>query len=151
MEVDICEFVSACTTCAWGKASHWAPAGLLHPLPIPTHPWSHIALDFVAGLPLSQGNTIILTIVDRFSKSVHFVALPKLPSAWEMADLLMAHVFCLHGIPVDIVSDRGLQFTSQVWKELCWAPGTAVNMFSGYYPQSNGQTERSKVTVHHYF
>lgn len=57
------------------ETSHQAPAGLLRPLPVPDHLWSHIALDFITGLPLSQGNTVILTIVDRFSKSAHFIAL----------------------------------------------------------------------------
>ncbi|KAI7805934.1 Pol polyprotein [Triplophysa rosa] len=77
--------------------SHRPPAGLLHPLPIPSRPWSHIAMDF----------------------AVHFVPLPKLPSAREMSQLLVDHVFRLHGLPVDVVSDRGPQFTSRFWKEFC--------------------------------
>ncbi len=76
-------------------------------LPVLSHPWSHIALDFVTGLPPSQGNTVILTIVNRFSKAVHFVALYKLPSANETADLLVLNVVRLRGIPLDIVSDQG--------------------------------------------
>lgn len=59
------------------KATHRPTAGLLQPLPIPSRPWSHIAVDFVTGLPLSEGNDTILTIVDRFSKAVHFFPLPK--------------------------------------------------------------------------
>ena len=78
---------------------HRLPAGLLRPLPIPGQPWSDVALDFVTGLPTSRGNTTILTLVDRFSKMVHFVALPKLPSAAETADLLVRHVVRLHGFP----------------------------------------------------
>lgn len=81
--------VSSCAVCARSKSSHQAPAGLLCPLPVPSCPWSHIAVDFVTGLPPSEGNTTILTIIDRFSKAVHFVPLPKLPSATETADLLM--------------------------------------------------------------
>ena len=72
------------------------PPGLLRPLPVPHRPWSHIAVDFVMGLPPSEGNTTILTIVDRFSKVVHFIPLSKLPSALETAALLVQHVFCLH-------------------------------------------------------
>lgn len=81
MEADTRDYVLACSICAQGKSSHRPPAGLLQPLPVPSRPWSHIALDFVTGLPPSQGNSVILTIVDRFSKAVHFVALAKLPSA----------------------------------------------------------------------
>ena len=116
---------------------------MLHPLPVPGRPWSHIALDFVTGLPPSEGKDTILTIVDRFSKTVHFVALAKLPSAAETADLMVNHVFRIHGIPLDIVSDRGPQFTSQVWKEFCQALGATVSLSSGHHPKSNGQTERA--------
>ena len=143
MTADTRAFVSACTVCARGKSSNQPPAGLLRPLPVPSRPWSHLALDFVTGLPLSQGNTVVLTVVDRFSKAVHFVALPKLPSALETANLLVHHVFRLHGIPLDIVSDRGPQFISQVWKAFCRALGASVSLSSGYHPQTNGQTERA--------
>lgn len=143
MVTDSRAFVSACSVCARGKASNKPPAGLLRPLPVPGRPWSHIAVDFVTGLPSSQGNTVVLTIVDRFSKAVHFVALPKLPSALETAELLVLHVFRLHGIPLDIVSDRGPQFTSQVWKAFCQALGASVSLSSGFHPQTNGQTERA--------
>lgn len=129
--------------CARGKASHQPSAGLLLPLSVPTCPWSHVALDFVTGLPPSQGNTTILTTVDRFSKAVHYVALPKLPTAHETAELMVQHVFRLHGIPSDIVSDRGPQFISQVWKAFCQALGASVSLSSGFHPQTNRQCERA--------
>lgn len=75
--------------------------GLLRPLPVPHHPWSHISLDLITGLPLSGGNTVILSVVDHFSKKAHFVPLHKLPSAKEMAQLLLLHLFRFHGISVD--------------------------------------------------
>nr|XP_061796630.1 NACHT, LRR and PYD domains-containing protein 12-like [Nerophis lumbriciformis] len=62
-------------------------------------------------------------VIDRFSKMAHFVALPKLPSALETADLLVTHVFRTHGIPSDLVSDRGPQFVSRVWRAFCKALG----------------------------
>ncbi|KAL0179008.1 hypothetical protein M9458_024450, partial [Cirrhinus mrigala] len=73
------------------------------------------------------GNTVVLTVVDRFSKAVHFIPLPKLPSAKETAVVVIDHVFRLHGLPTDVVSDRGPQFV----------------LSSGFHPQSNGQTERA--------
>lgn len=142
MSTDTKEYVSACSVCARSKVSHRAPAGLLRPLPVPHRPWSHIAVDFITGLPPSEGNTTILTIVDRFSKMVHFIPLSKLPSALETASLLTQHVFRLHGIPQDIVSDRGPQFSSQVWRAFCRALGASASLSSGYHPQTNGQTER---------
>ncbi|XP_078812643.1 uncharacterized protein lrrc75a isoform X3 [Oryzias latipes] len=143
LERDVREFIAACDICARSKSSNLPPAGLLHPLPIATRPWSHIALDFVTGLPPSQGKTVILTVVDRFSKAAQFIPLPKLPTAAEMADILVHQVFRNHGIPKDIVSDRGPQFVSQVWRTFCSALGATVSLSSGYHPQSNGQAERA--------
>ncbi|XP_023807361.1 uncharacterized protein LOC111946829 isoform X2 [Oryzias latipes] len=143
MERDVKEYIAACTTCARSKTSNRPPSGHLLPLSTPSRPWSHIAVDFVSGLPPSQGHTVILTIIDRFSKAAQFIPLPQLPSASETADVLINHVFRHHGIPSDIVSDRGPQFTSQVWRAFCSALGATVSLTSGYHPQSNGQAERA--------
>uniref|UniRef100_A0A3P8R7J1 Gypsy retrotransposon integrase-like protein 1 n=1 Tax=Astatotilapia calliptera TaxID=8154 RepID=A0A3P8R7J1_ASTCA len=139
---DVRDYVSACAVCARNKPSTKHPMGQLHPLTTPHRPWSHISLDFVTGLPTSSGKCVILTVVDRFSKAAHFVPLAKLPSAAETAQALVTEVFRLHGIPLDIVSDRGPQFTSQVWRTFCSILGAKVSLSSGFHPQSNGQTER---------
>ena len=97
----------------------------------------------MTGLPPSHGQTVILTIVDRFSKMVHYVPLAKLLSTTETADLLALHVFRLHGLPTDIVSDRGPQFTSWVWQAFCKIFNITCSLTSGYHPQSNGKTERA--------
>ena len=86
---------------------------------------------------------VILTVVDRFSKFVHLLPMPKLPSARETADLLVKEVFHLHGLPMDVVSDRGPQFVSAVWRDFCLALGATVSLSSGYHLQSNGQAERA--------
>ena len=78
---------------------------------------------------------------------VHFFALPKLPSAAETADLLISQVVRLHGIPQNIVSDRGPQFTSGVWKAFCRRIAATVNLSSGYHPQTNGQAERANQAL----
>lgn len=143
LEVDTRAYVAACPVCVRNKSSNQPSSGLLHPLPIPRRPWSHLALDFVTGLPPSDGKTVILTVVDRFSKFVHLLPLPKLPSAKEMSDLLVREVFRHHGLPVDIVSDRGPQFVSAVWKDFSRALGTTISLSSGFHPQSNGQAGRA--------
>ena len=142
MEPEVREYVEACSVCARNKSSTGTRMGLLQPLPIPSRPWSDISLDFVTGLPVSQGNTTVLTVVDRFSKMVRFIALPKLPSAKETAEIMLNHVFRIHGFPRDIVSDRGPQFISRYWKEFCKLIGAKVSLTSGYHPEANGQTER---------
>ncbi len=113
-----------------GKGSNRPPVGLLRPLSIPSRPWSHIAMDFVTGLPPSSGNTVVLTVVDRFSKAVHFIPLPKLPSARETAVIVLDHVFRIHGLPVDVVSDRGPQFSSRFWTEFCRLLGATASLSS---------------------
>ncbi|KAI2661152.1 Transposon Tf2-6 polyprotein [Labeo rohita] len=140
---DVRQFVLACSVCAQNKVSNRPPVGLLQPLPIPSRPWSHIALDFVSGLPPSRGFTVILTVVDRFSKAVHFVPLPKLPSAKETAQLVIDHVFRIHGLPVDVVSDRGPQFVSRFWQEFCRQIRVSTSLSSDFHPQTNGQCERA--------
>uniref|UniRef100_A0A8C5BNC0 Gypsy retrotransposon integrase-like protein 1 n=1 Tax=Gadus morhua TaxID=8049 RepID=A0A8C5BNC0_GADMO len=142
LEEDVRGFVNACPVCNQSKTSRRPPAGFLQPLPIPHRPWSHISLDFVTGLPASKDHTVVLTLVDRFSKLAHFIPLTKLPSARESADLLLHHVFHLHGLPTDVVSDRGPQFTWAFWREFCSLVGATVSLSSGFHPQSNGQTER---------
>ncbi|KAI3377282.1 hypothetical protein L3Q82_008482, partial [Scortum barcoo] len=72
----------------------------------------------------------------------HFIPLPKLPSAKETAQVMISQVFRIHGLPKDIVSDRGPQFVSGFWKEFCQLLGATVSLSSGYHPESNGQTER---------
>ncbi|KAI3351400.1 hypothetical protein L3Q82_020216 [Scortum barcoo] len=127
MKKDVADYVAACSVCARGKASRQARMGLLQPLPVPQRPWSHLTLDFITGLPPSKGNTTVLTVVDRFSKMAHFIPLPKLPSAKETAQVMINHVFRIHGLPTDIVSDRGPQFVSVFWKEFCRLLGATVS------------------------
>ncbi|MCJ8731783.1 hypothetical protein PDJAM_G00203460 [Pangasius djambal] len=106
MARDIREFVLACSVCASCKTSNRPPEGLLQPLSVPSRPWSHIALDFVSALPPSHGNTVVLTVVDRFSKAAHFIPLPKLPSARETAVTVVDHVFRIHGLPTDVTNGQ---------------------------------------------
>ncbi len=101
----------------FGLTSNRPPAGLLQPLSVPSRPWSH--MDFVTGLYPSCGMTVVPTEVDRFSKAAHLIPLPKLPSARETAAVVLDHVFRMHGLPVNVVSDRGPQFVSRFWTEFC--------------------------------
>ncbi len=137
-------FVLSCSVCAVSKTSIRPSAGLLQPLSVPSRPWSHISLDFVTGLPPSSGNTVVLTVVDRFSKAAHFIPLPKLPSARETAVAVIDHILRIHGLPTDVVSDRGPQFVSKFWSEFCCLLGATVSLSSGYHPQSNGQTRANQ-------
>ncbi|KAL0193294.1 hypothetical protein M9458_011590, partial [Cirrhinus mrigala] len=125
---------------------YWWPQmtrdGKLVPLSIPQRPWSHIGIDFATDLPKSDGFTTILVVVDRFSKACKLIPLPGLPTAMNTAQLLFSQIFRHFGIPEDIVSDRGTQFTSRVWREFFRLLGVSISLSSGYHPETNGQTER---------
>lgn len=127
--------MTACITCAPNKLSKQSPSGLLQALPKPGRPWSHISLDFITGLPPSAGNTTILTIIDWFSKAAHFCRPPKALHSHRNGSAAHHTRVQLHGIPEDIVSDRGPQFNSRVWREFCSTLGAKVSLSSGCHPQ----------------
>lgn len=104
MQQDTKSFVTTCPVCVYSKSLNSPPAGLLNPLMIPCCPWSHVAVDFVTGLP--DGKITILTEVNHFSKAVHNIPLLKLSSAIETGDLLVRHVFHLHRFTRDMVLER---------------------------------------------
>ena len=107
-------------------------------------------MDFIVELPPSEGHTAIFVVVDRLSKMAHFIPLKKTPSAMETAQVFIREIVRLHGIPTNIVSDRGVQFTSRFWKALCQALKIELSMSSAYHPQTNGQTERTNQTLEQY-
>jgi hypothetical protein len=104
-------------------------------------------VDFLTDLPPSQGNTTILVVVDRFSKSCHLLPLPGLPTALQTVEALFTYVFRHYMVPEDIVSDRGPQFTSRVWKAFMEHLGVSISLTSGFHPESNGQAERVNQDV----
>ncbi|KAI2644849.1 Transposon Tf2-9 polyprotein [Labeo rohita] len=142
MRRDTIRYVQSCSVCAMSTSPRQLPTGKLVPLPIPQRPWSHIGVDFVTDLPAAEGNTCILVMVDRFSKMCKFFPLKGLPTAMETAETLFQQLFRHFGLPEEIVSDRGPQFISHVWKAFFKLLGVSVNLSSGYHPQTNGQTER---------
>ncbi len=150
MSRDVTTYVKSCQVCAQSKTPKELPSGLLQPLPIPQRPWSHLSIDFVTDLPHSDGFTTILVIIDRFSKSCRLIPLKKLPTAMETALALFHQVFRVYGLPEDIVSDRGTQFTSQVWRAFCKHLDINVSLTSSYHPQANGQVERLNQEIGRY-
>lgn len=142
MWAEINRDIASCATCAASEVPRQLPVGNLKPLPVPHRTWSHIAIDFVTDLPVFEGNTAILTIVDCFSKDIKFATLPALPSAFQTAETLFHEVFCYYSLPEDIVS-RGPQFTLAVWEAFIKKLGASISLTSGYHPESNGQCKRA--------
>ena len=105
-----------CLTCQQMKLEHQRPSGLLQQLPIPEWKWDMIAIDFMSGLPrTSNGYDTIWVIVDRLTKTAHFLPIKKMYSTDRLARLYVNRIVCLHGVPVSIVYDRGATFTSVFW------------------------------------
>lgn len=143
-------FVKSCDICQKCKEENVAYLGLLHPLKIPEQAWRNISMDFIEGLPKSQGKDVILVIVDIFTKYGHFLALFHPFTAEKVDELFMEHVFKLHGIPQDIVSDRDRIFLSKFWQTIFKHMQVKLSMSSAYRPQSVGQTERVNRCVETY-
>ncbi|KAK3508687.1 hypothetical protein QTP70_004201 [Hemibagrus guttatus] len=150
MAADVRRYVQGCKECAMAKTPRQLPSGKLLPLPVPNRPWSHLGVDFITDLPNSRTHTCIFVIVDRFSKACRLLPLKGPPTAMEAAELLFNQVFRYFGIPENIVSDRGPQFVSRVWRAFFTCLCVAVNLSSGYHPQTNGQTERKIQEISRY-
>jgi hypothetical protein len=117
MKREIAKFVSECHTCQRVKAEHQSPAGLMQPLDIPEWKWEEIGMDFITGLPLTpKKKDMIWVIVDRLTKSAHFLAVNQKDSGEKLVNLYVQEIVSKHGVPKTIVSDRGSVFTSAFWK-----------------------------------
>ena len=147
---DVARFVSTCLDCQHSKYETKRAAGLLCPLPIPHRPWEDLSLDFITGLPVFQGNTTILVVVDRFSKGIHLRMLPTSHTAYTAAALFMNIVGKIHGLPRSMISDRDPLFLSRFWQDLFRLSGTHLRMSSSYHPQSDGQTEALNRAIEQY-
>ncbi|KAL4290327.1 hypothetical protein GQ457_14G018800 [Hibiscus cannabinus] len=141
MRQDVRHYVRNCQVCQRMKSDSLVPAGLLQPLPIPEQVFEDLALDFIVGLPKSNGKESILVVVDRLTKYGHFFALPRNFDSKDVAKILVQGVIKLHGIPKSLVSDRDRIFISEVWTEMAKLQGTELCLSSAYHPQSDGQTE----------
>lgn len=144
------EFVRTCDVCARAKSTHHRPYGLLQPLPLPDRPWASISLDFITDLPPTRGFDSVLVVVDRFTKMVHFVPCRKEISGHATAELFLTHIVRLHGLPEDVISDRGPQFVSHFWRRLLEILGTATKLSTAHHPQTDGQTERVNQVLEQY-
>ncbi|KAA3483601.1 DNA/RNA polymerases superfamily protein [Gossypium australe] len=133
----------SCLVCQQVKAEHQVPFGLLQPILILEWKWDRITMDFVTGLPLTpRQKDAIWVVVDRLTKSTHFISVRSDYSLDRLAELYISEIVRLHGVPLSTVLDRDPRFTSGFWKKLQEALGTKLHFSTAFHPQTDGQSER---------
>ncbi|GJY99899.1 putative reverse transcriptase domain-containing protein [Tanacetum coccineum] len=146
MKKDIVEYVSKCLTCLKVKTENQRPSGLLQQPEIPVWKWEEIAMDFVTKLPrTSSGHDTIWVIMDRLTKSSHFLPMREDYKMERLARLYLNEIVARHGVPILIISDRDSRFTSRFWQSMQEALRTRLDMSTAYHPQTDGQSEPELV------
>lgn len=141
MGKEIQKYVAEYDVCKRNKSENIPTPGLLHPLHIPNQKWEEISMDFIEGLPASDGKDKIFVVVNRFTKYAHFMAIKKIDTTKKIADMFCKNIYKLHGFTKVIVSDRDARFKGNFWKHFCQQARISHNKSSPYHPQTDGQTE----------
>ncbi|KAI3810176.1 hypothetical protein L1987_19786 [Smallanthus sonchifolius] len=148
MKGEIAIYVGKCLTCSKVKAEHQKPSGLLQQPEIPQWKWEQISMDFITKLPkTSSGYDTIWVIVDRLTKSAHFLPIKETDKTEKLARLYIKEIVARNGVPISIISDRDSRFVSRIWKSLQEAMGTRLDMSTAYHPQTDGKSERTIQTL----
>ncbi|GJX00439.1 putative reverse transcriptase domain-containing protein [Tanacetum coccineum] len=148
MKRDIAEYVSKCLTCSKIKTEHQKSSGLLQQPEIPEWKWEKITMELVTKLPRSSsGYNAIWVIVDRLTKSVHFLPIREDYKTEKLARIYINEIVARHGVPVSIISNHDGRFASHLWQALQEALGTKLHMSTAYHPETDGQSERTIRTL----
>ncbi|GJU78271.1 putative reverse transcriptase domain-containing protein, partial [Tanacetum coccineum] len=127
MKAIIAEYVDKCLTCSRVKAECQKPSGLLIQPEIPTWKWERITMDFVTKLPkTSSGHDTIWVIIDRLTKSAHFIPTKATNSMETLIRLYIKEIVSRHEVPISIISDRDSHFTSRFWQSIQSALGQEI-------------------------
>ena len=148
MKRDVAWYVKRCLTCRKVKAEHQRPHDKMQPLDNPLWKWEDITMDFITKLPrTARGVDSIWVIVDRLTKSAHFILIQESISAEKLADIYIREIVARHGVPVSVISDRDVRFTSRFWKKFHDELGTRLHFSTAFHPQTDGQSERTIQTL----
>ncbi|GJY00699.1 putative reverse transcriptase domain-containing protein [Tanacetum coccineum] len=135
MKANIAAYVSKCLTCAKVKDENQKPSGLLQQPKIRVWKWERVTMDFVSGLPRTpSGYDTIWVIIDRLTKSAHFLPTKKTDTMEKLAQLYLKEIMCRHGVSISIISDRDSHFMSRFWRSLQKALGSNLDMSTAYHP-----------------
>ncbi|KAJ9545620.1 hypothetical protein OSB04_025327 [Centaurea solstitialis] len=140
----LCGVVFACLKV---KAEHQRPHGKMQPLEIPEWKWENITMDLITKLPKTPRKfDAIWVIVDRLTKSALFLAIRESSTAEQLAEIYVKEVVSRHGVPVSIISDRDVRFTSRFWEQFHSEQYQTAFQYA-YHPQTDGQSERTIQTL----
>ena len=143
----IAKYMKGCNLCNRTKLFPTAPVGKLMPNRIPYHCWQIISVDLITELPQSHGYDSILVAMDCLSKQAHFIATTSDITLLGVARLFQDGVWKLHGLPKEVISDRGPQFVSNFMRGLSEILGIKIAVSTAYHPQTDSQTERVNQEV----
>nr|GEV86829.1 putative reverse transcriptase domain-containing protein [Tanacetum cinerariifolium] len=148
IKANIATCVSKCLTCAKVKAEHQKPSGLLVQPAIPKWKRDKITMDFITKLPKSsQGFDTIWVIVDRLTKSAHFLPIRENDPLDKLTRLYLNRIVARHRIPILIICDRDGSFTSNFWRSFQKDLGTDISMRTTYHLETDGHNERNIQTL----
>ena len=147
---DMGKYVEGCDMCQRMKNRTEVPAGKLKLNEVLEKLWTYLIVDFIMKLPIVARKDVILVICDRLSKMTHFVATIEETLAESLAKLFRDNVQKLHGLPENIVLDRGLQFATEITKELNRMLGIETKLSTSYHPQTDRQMERMNQELKQY-
>ncbi|GJX36760.1 putative reverse transcriptase domain-containing protein [Tanacetum coccineum] len=148
MKAIIAEYIGKCLTCSRVKAECQKPSGLLVQSEIPIWKWERIPMDFIIKLPkTSNEHDTIWVIVDRLTKSAHFIPTREPDSMETLTRMYIKEIVSRHRVPISIISDRDSHFTSRFWKSLQSALGSQLDMSMAYHPETDGKSERTIQTL----
>ena len=140
---EVKQYVKECDQCQRMKNRADMPVGKLRPNKVLERLWQHISVDFITKLPMLKGHDLILVVCDRFSKMSHFVVTTEKTMVEGLVKLFRDNIWKLHGLLESVISDRGLQFTAGLTKELNKMLGIETKLSMAYHPQTDSQTERT--------
>lgn len=139
---EITEYVVKCLVCQQVKVEHQVPSRLLQSIMILEWKLERVTMDFVSRLPLSlKKNDSIWVIVDKLTKSSHFISMRVDYSLKKLVELYIYKIVRLHGVPLSIISDWDPKFTFIFLVKLHEALGTKLNFSIAFHPQTYGQLE----------
>nr|GEW81662.1 putative reverse transcriptase domain-containing protein [Tanacetum cinerariifolium] len=148
MKAIIAEYVGKCLTCSRIKTECQKPSSLLIQPKIPIWKWERITKDFITKLPrTSNGHDTIWVIVNRLTKSTHFIPTREMESMDTLTWLYIKEIILRHGVPISIISDHDSHFSSRFWQSLQSALGTQLDMSITYYPETDRKSERTIQTL----